>query len=211
MIHVFFYDNAKVKEPNNIREYRHMAELDTNDLEEAFVKSQNDSYESDNGWCPSGKARSSMVGDIFVRANDPQVGPYEHFMVAANSFVKVDNIYGWTMHWIEETVCSGKFTKLTTEIVMRRWPRLTAHVICESLGYATPSCAARIIFNHKMGQPDFCEWIYSCHHGDPTPVVKSAFRDRRTHHGFMAEYRQAKALVEEALKSGREPDFASWF
>lgn len=25
---------------------------------------------------------------------------------------------------------------------MRRWPRVTAHVICESLGYATPSKAA---------------------------------------------------------------------
>jgi len=33
---------------------------------------------------------------------------------------------------------------------MKRYPCITAHIIAESLGYATPSCAARILKDEKI-------------------------------------------------------------
>ena len=35
--------------------------------------------------------------------------------------------------------------ELTVEETMRRYPRITANIIAESLGYATPTCMARIL------------------------------------------------------------------
>ncbi len=100
---------------------------------------------------------------------------------------------------------------MDTEEVMRRYPRLTAHVIAESLGYATPSCAARILNDAREQKENCCEWIYSCYGSDPVPAVKSAIRNRHNHKGFMAEYKLALAIVRNALDSGDEPLFASWF
>ena len=37
---------------------------------------------------------------------------------------------------------------------MKRWPRLCAHIICESVGYATPALAARIVMDAKGGEED---------------------------------------------------------
>ena len=48
---------------------------------------------------------------------------------------------------------------MTAHDVMRRWPRLTAHLIASSLGYATPTCAARILKDAKEGRENWCEWI----------------------------------------------------
>lgn len=94
---------------------------------------------------------------------------------------------------------------------MRRYPRLTAHVIAESLGYATPSRAAAIVRDAREGRKNYCEWIDACYNGDPLPAVKNAIRSRHTHRGFMAEYKLALALVRRALETGDEPVFASWF
>jgi len=94
---------------------------------------------------------------------------------------------------------------------MRCYPRLTAHVIAESLGYATPSRAAAIIKDAREGRKNYCEWIDACYGGDPLPAVKNAIRNRHTHSGFMAEYKLALALVRKALETGDEPVFASWF
>jgi len=80
---------------------------------------------------------------------------------------------------------------------MKRYPRITAHIIAESLGYAT--------------RKNYCEWIYSCYGSDPLPAVKNAIRNRHHHKGYMAEYRIAKKLVDHALDTGEEPVFASWF
>ena len=94
---------------------------------------------------------------------------------------------------------------------MKRYPRTVAHIIAESLGYATPSCAARILKDAKEGQENWCEWIYSCYERNPKIPVRNAIRNRHAHHGYMAEYKLARALVERAIEKGDEPLFASWF
>lgn len=99
----------------------------------------------------------------------------------------------------------------TAEEIMRRYPRITAHVIAESLGYATPTRAAAILRDAKYRQENWCEWIYACYDKDPLRAVRNAIRNRHTHHGYMAEYKLAKALVDRAIESGEEPIFASWF
>jgi hypothetical protein len=99
----------------------------------------------------------------------------------------------------------------TLEEVMRRWPRLTAHLIAESLGYATPSKAASIILDTTHRRENWCEWIYSCYNKDPLKAVQDAIRNRHHHSGYMAEYKLAYALVRRAIDTGEEPIFASWF
>lgn len=94
---------------------------------------------------------------------------------------------------------------------MARYPRITAHVICHSLGYATPSCAARILMDAKEGRENWCEWIFSCYGRDPKPAVRQAIHGRHGHRGYMAHYPQALAIVRRAIDTGREPEFASWF
>ena len=94
---------------------------------------------------------------------------------------------------------------------MAAYPHLTAHIICHSLGYATPTCAAQILMDAHQRKENWCEWIYSCYQRDPQPAVQHAIRGRHSHHGYMAEYRLAKALVDRALQDGKEPLLASWF
>ncbi|MCI0341310.1 MAG: hypothetical protein L0216_09195 [Planctomycetales bacterium] len=98
------------------------------------------------------------------------------------------------------------------EDYLRRFPRLVAHVICRSLGYATPICAARILRDADRGGMNGCEWIASCYGGDPVPAVRLAIRGRHHHRGYMADYGTALALVREVLAHG-EPNgmLASWF
>lgn len=100
---------------------------------------------------------------------------------------------------------------MSREEVMKHYPCLTAHVICHSLGYATPSCAAHILKDAREGKPNYCEWIYSCYGCDPKPAVQMAIKTRHHHRGFMADYKTALALVNHAIKTGNEPMFASWF
>jgi len=102
---------------------------------------------------------------------------------------------------------------MTREQIMRRWPNIVAHVICESLGYATPSHAASILRNALIGDPDYCEWIDACYKGNPTKPVQYAISPsgRRSHHGYMSSFKMARALVQEANDNQREPVFASWF
>jgi hypothetical protein len=94
--------------------------------------------------------------------------------------------------------------------VMRRWPLVVAHVICESLGYATPSCAARIVDDAAHKRENWCEWIACCYQCDPRGAVRQAVATRTWHKGYMAEIQNAKRLVLMALL-GHEPTFASWF
>jgi hypothetical protein len=97
------------------------------------------------------------------------------------------------------------------QTVMRRYPRITAHIIAESLGYATPSRAASILDDAKHRRENWCEWIHACYRCDPLPAVQAAIQNRHHHHGFMAEYDFARALVGRALERGEEPVFGSWF
>ncbi len=94
---------------------------------------------------------------------------------------------------------------------MKAYPRVTAHIIAESLGYATPSRAADILRSAHKRQPNYCEWIYSRYGGASVKAVKDAIRNRHYHKGYMAEYKLAKVLVEKAVKTGDEPIFGSWF
>jgi len=95
--------------------------------------------------------------------------------------------------------------------VMAKYPRITAHIIAESLGYATPSKAALILKDAREGKENWCEWIYSCYDRDPKKAVQNAIRNRHHHEGFMAEYKLALALVKRAIETDDEPIFASWF
>ena len=101
--------------------------------------------------------------------------------------------------------------EFSVEETMKKYPCLTAHVIAESLGYATPSCAARILKDSREGKKNYCEWIYSCYTSDPLQAVQNAIKNRHYHRGFMADYRLARALVQKAIETGQEPLFGSWF
>lgn len=103
------------------------------------------------------------------------------------------------------------YDKMTANEIMRRFPNLVAHLICESLGYATPTHAAQILKRAIVGDPDYCEWIDACHRNDPTRPVRFAMQGRHGHKGYMADYRHARLLVYNALEHDWEPVFASWF
>ncbi len=94
---------------------------------------------------------------------------------------------------------------------MRRWPRVTAHIISESLGYATPTTAAMIGLDGMYGRENWCEWIYSCYGRDAREALRRAIQHRHGHTGYMAEYKLAKKLVDVGIEKGKEPLFASWF
>ncbi|MCG3132745.1 MAG: hypothetical protein FLDDKLPJ_03611 [Phycisphaerae bacterium] len=94
---------------------------------------------------------------------------------------------------------------------LKRYPRICAHIIAESLGYATPTTAAKILKDAKEGRENGCEWIASCYRCNPHSAVERAIRLRAHHRGDMAEYRVAIAIVKRQLDSGESPLFASWF
>lgn len=117
--------------------------------------------------------------------------------------------------------------------VMRRYPRLVAHLICESLGYFTPEAAAAALLAAREGGRSYCEWYdhmtgirlrqWDETRQGPKPdyntviaqvtrdVVAAAFKHRRGHRGYMSDYEHARALVSQVAGGGRGPEFASWF
>jgi hypothetical protein len=99
----------------------------------------------------------------------------------------------------------------TVDEFMRRYPRTTAHIIAESLGYATPTTAARIGLDGLHLRENFCEYIYSCFDRNARACLQRAIKSRHYHSGYMAEYKLAKRLVDHYLETGKEPTFASWF
>ena len=109
-------------------------------------------------------------------------------------------------------VSSSKQSRTNTfKSVLARYPHICANIICESLGYATPTMAASILKAVIEKKPHHCEWIAGCYGGNPVPAVTNAIRTRRYHTGYMAEYSYALALVRHSLKTGQEPELASWF
>lgn len=107
---------------------------------------------------------------------------------------------------------------LTTKDVLNRYPCLVSHMICESLGYFTPEAAARAARDYIENQPCYCEWY--CYMSDRSGksllnvgkrVLSDSFRNRHFHKGYMADYDQARALVDHVRKGGEGPLFASWF
>ena len=112
------------------------------------------------------------------------------------------------------------------ETCMKKYPRLVAHMICQSLGYFTPKSAANAIARYKENLPYFCEW-YS-HMGqfrndrkdlfDDASVlavgkdtIRASFQLRHTHRGYMADYDTAINLVTLSINKKHDPVFASWF
>jgi len=105
----------------------------------------------------------------------------------------------------------GKRKLNSNEDYLARYPRICAHIIAESLGYATPLCAAGILRDAKEGRENWCEWVYSCYACDPKPVVRDAIKKRQSHEGYMASYKLALQIVRRQLDDGEGPTFASWF
>lgn len=114
------------------------------------------------------------------------------------------------------------FKKCEPEEVMKKYPRIVAHLIAESLGYFTPKSAAIAIIKAKNNEPFFCEWYTDCagRYGDmwdkenvrrvTKEILEQAIKYRHVHKGYMSDYKTAKQIVDKAIK-GNEPTFASWF
>lgn len=104
-----------------------------------------------------------------------------------------------------------KIKELSIQDTMKRYPLITAHIISESLGYATPTVAAKILKDAREGRENWCEWIDACYKRNALGAVQDAIRYRHNHSGYMSEIKLAKALVEKSIKNGNEPELASWF
>ena len=106
----------------------------------------------------------------------------------------------------------------TREEVLQRYPRLTAHLICASLGYFTPGAAAGAILDHIQGEPNYCElmthlagrWSDEAVKKACAKLINQAFQHRHTHVGYMASYQQARLIVERVRQGGEGPIFMSW-
>lgn len=106
----------------------------------------------------------------------------------------------------------------TRDEILRRYPRLVSHLICESLGYFTPDGAAGAILAVVKSQVCACEWyLHMAGLGRRSleevgrDTLRRAIHHRHHHRGFMAEYKHARALVAHVVKTGNGPAFASWF
>jgi hypothetical protein len=93
---------------------------------------------------------------------------------------------------------------------MVRYPRLTAHIVADSFGFCTPSTAATILRDLKLGRDNASEWVRAVYRFDPRPAVRAAIRTRHHHHNEFCDYSGARKLVEQAIETGDEPVFASW-
>ena len=74
--------------------------------------------------------------------------------------------------------------EMAAQDALSRWPRICGHVICHSLGYATPTTAASIVLAAARREKHHCEWIHACYQGDPLPAVRRAIMGRHGHRGF---------------------------
>jgi len=99
----------------------------------------------------------------------------------------------------------------TNQDYLQRYPRICAHIVAESLGYAIPRVAAQILKDAKEGNENWCEWIYSCYNRDHKPAVEQAIKNRHKHRGYMASYDLALRIVRHELDTGEGPSLASWF
>lgn len=106
---------------------------------------------------------------------------------------------------------------VSKDAILRRCPRLVAHLICESLGYFSPEGAANAIAAASAGRPFACDWyLHMADAGRRSLIeigrdtLRDAIRHRHAHRTFMAEYGRAIALVRTAAATGDGPAFASW-
>ncbi|MBZ4649215.1 hypothetical protein [Thermosipho sp. (in: thermotogales)] len=97
----------------------------------------------------------------------------------------------------------------------KKYRRIMGHLICESLGYLTPTAAKEWINYYKEEKEYYCEWVYDMllkGLKNPTKyVLKSAIKNRHYHKGSMKNYKIAKQLVDDYFDKNISPQFASWF
>ena len=108
---------------------------------------------------------------------------------------------------------------------LKKYPRLSANLIAESLGYFTPLGAAKAILLYQDNRAYYNEW-YShqlmLHMTEDTDekelllkinrdTIKRAFYNRLHHRGYMSDYKLAKDLVNKAVETDSHPVLASWF
>jgi hypothetical protein len=86
-------------------------------------------------------------------------------------------------------------------ITFERCKRIIAHIIAESLGYASPDCALHILDDAVNNRQNFCEWVWECFNSNPLPVVVQAIRNRHFHFGFMRSYKQARVVINERIQN----------
>ena len=106
----------------------------------------------------------------------------------------------------------------TSDETMARYPALTAHVICQSLGYFSPHGAASAILDHLHGRGGCSEWHLHIARGGKSlrevnsDMIAQAAARRHFHRGYMASYAAARRLVDETLKNNGRPVtiFGSW-
>jgi hypothetical protein len=128
------------------------------------------------------------------------------------------------------TATKPTIQEMTVEQVMRRWPRIVAHLIASSLGYFSPQSAANAIRSVKRKEAFACEWYYDwadkARENDPKKKCQTfeqtllevgkesllkAIRNRHYHRGYMASYQKAREIIERELATGESPNFGSWF
>src|SRR5690606_39066574 len=93
-------------------------------------------------------------------------------------------------------VLTGNAPVRPSEHYLRRYPRICAHIIAESLGYATPEVAAQILKDGAEGRPNFCEWIDACWSRDATACARRAIADRQRPESFTGRDPNAEAIVD---------------
>ena len=123
------------------------------------------------------------------------------------------------LHRVNETcgVC-GNYVSMKPNVpgldgayCLRRYPRIVAHMISESLGYFTPSSAAQALSDAITCQRSFSEMMAHCYKGDARKMVIATIQRRHYHTGYMAHYPEALTITAMALANLGEPAFASWF
>ena len=108
---------------------------------------------------------------------------------------------------------------------LMKYPRLSANLIAESLGYFTPLGAAKAILLYQNNRAYYNEW-YShqlmFHRTEDIDeqelllkinkdTIKRAFTNRHHHRGYMSDYKLAKDIVVKAVNDDVHPTLASWF
>ena len=109
---------------------------------------------------------------------------------------------------------------MTRREILQKYPRLVAHLICESLGYFSVLSAAGAVEAYLRGEPCYCEWYMHMSGAGKKDILAVgrdtlalAIRRRKWHKGYMAEYQRAIAQVKAELeREGVTSNMlAAWF
>jgi len=99
----------------------------------------------------------------------------------------------------------------TAEQIMRRYPRITTHIICESHGNILPSAAAQILMDTRARRANLASPVTASLKRDPMLAVRDAIRRRHQHRRDMLNYETVQYVVSRAIQTGEEPFFFVWF